>query len=195
MRYGKKQDKQRVIWLVKFLELWCDGKEIEKRILNYVKKSKEGLINKDTHELYGEVYSFFSKINPETKLLLKEAAPEYISKQIQLTNDDFNNLVKKKDYKKILETILKTEVFTNEQKYTIFELIFGNLELLKFVNNRIRQHETSRKDESIIFPYFYLLFMFHVIIIEVVDEKDLDKISKNGYDRLSKEEKELKKKI
>ena len=47
MRYGRKQDVESVIWLVKFLEMWCDKKELESRVPDYITEIKKGHVEKD----------------------------------------------------------------------------------------------------------------------------------------------------
>lgn len=107
MRYGRKQDRNKVIWLVKFLESWCDRTEIEKRIQNYVDKARNGLLDKRTLEIYGQVYSFFQDIDLETRHLLNESTPEYISKYAALSEDDFYSLLDKKLQEKDYESFLR----------------------------------------------------------------------------------------
>ncbi|WP_106601331.1 NACHT domain-containing protein [Chitinophaga ginsengisoli] len=107
MRYGRKQDRNRVIWLVKFLESWCDKNEIEKRILDYVDKVKNGLLDKHTLEVYGEVYSFFQNIDIQTKYLLNENISEYIKTSTELSDDDFYKLLDKKLLEKDYSSFFK----------------------------------------------------------------------------------------
>ena len=42
MRYGRKKNKQQVIWLIKFLEEWCSDDELVTRVKNHIKCAKEG---------------------------------------------------------------------------------------------------------------------------------------------------------
>lgn len=107
MRYGRKQERNGVIWLAKFLESWCDKSEIEKRILDYVDKAKNGLLDKHTLEVYGQVYSFFQDIGLETRHLLNESTPEFISKYAALSEDDFYSLLDKKLQEKDYESFLR----------------------------------------------------------------------------------------
>jgi hypothetical protein len=170
MRYGRKQDKQRVVWLVKFLELWCDGKEIEKRILNYVEKSKKGLIDKNTHDLYGEAYSFFEKIKPETKLLLKETTPEYVSTQIEITNDDFNSLIKnyykKKDWNNFIKIALNTDSLSQNKKSKLFDLIniCNDKDLHKIIRKNIDTIFDENEDATVDMPNFYILYLLYFFV-------------------------------
>lgn len=182
MRYGRKQDRQRVIWLVKFLELWCDGDEIEKRILNYTKKSKKGLMDKHTQELYAEVYSFFDKVKPETKFLLKESAPEYVAKQIKVTDEECIKLIDKyvdaKNWNKLIQLFLQkgdnlsdviknkiVEIIENDYKYDFLHLVLKNIEYCEKV------------DGVTDLPNFYgkYLYYFHTSLSHYLDEETLNK--------------------
>jgi GTPase SAR1 family protein len=170
MRYGRKQDKQRVIWLVKFLEMWCDGKEIEKRILNYAEKAKKGTLDKATHEFYGEVYSFFEKIEPETKLLLKETAPEYISKYIQLTDEEFNNVIdiyfKNKDWENFIKISLEADLSSENKKQKLFTLLDNNKanKLREIIKTEIDIILGEPADKIIDMPHFYVIYMLYYLI-------------------------------
>jgi energy-coupling factor transporter ATP-binding protein EcfA2 len=85
MRYGRKYDRQRVVWLVKFLESWCTTRELEERILDYVKKVEAGKINGALVDFYAETYSSISGISIEMKTMLKEGVPDYLSGRIELS--------------------------------------------------------------------------------------------------------------
>lgn len=197
MRYGRKQDRQRVIWLVKFLELWCDEKEIEKRILNYVDKSKKGLIDKNTRELFAEVYSFFEKVKPTTKMALLDAAPDYVARIIQLSDDEFIKLISKhmkaKAWSKLIDTTLCINKSSTKQKHAFFELMSHD-DFIKIASNIIKRTEEILEEievtgEVITIPYFYILFFLYTSI-DAVDYEDSDsqnqlsKTIKSFYKRL-----------
>ena len=167
MRYGRKQDRQRVIWLAKFLEIWCDNKEIEKRILNYEKKSKKGLIDKNTQELYAEAYSFFDKINPETKMVLRENTPKYLSEQIKITDEDFLELVdiyiKKSKWDKLLEISLNInrDSTIQKEKLTHALLLNDTRAFYDIISKNIQDKIKEIKDsDTIEIPYFYSFYLF-----------------------------------
>ncbi|MBX3253510.1 MAG: tetratricopeptide repeat protein [Chitinophagaceae bacterium] len=42
MRYGRKSDKENVIWLVRFFDAWCDESELAKRVKNHIRNLKDG---------------------------------------------------------------------------------------------------------------------------------------------------------
>lgn len=113
MRYGRKSDRNKVIWLVRFLEAWCEKDEIEKRVRNYVKKAQKGMLNNNALEIYGLTYSFFEEIKTETKLLLKENVPAHLSKNITIKDEElleiFNQELKKDNLKKAAGLLKKVD--------------------------------------------------------------------------------------
>ena len=127
MRYGRKQDRNRVIWLVKFLESWCGKNEIEQRIQDYVKKAKSGLLDKHTLEVYGQVYSFFLDIDIETRYLLNESIPEHIAGTTTLSDDDFYSLLNKKllekDYLLLLQIAFRRNISEPVSRQTAFRYL------------------------------------------------------------------------
>lgn len=96
MRYGRKQDKQRVIWLVKFLESWCTMNELEQRIVDYVNKIAKGKLDDQMILFYGEVYTAMNHIRTEMKILLKESTPKHLSRKIKIENKEIYRIAYEK---------------------------------------------------------------------------------------------------
>lgn len=85
MRHGRKWDEKRVRFLVEFLQVWCDQKELENRAQKHLKAIRAGVIyekyalymtealartpiHRDLqHELLGETRSYLSEKTIETK--------------------------------------------------------------------------------------------------------------------------------
>ncbi|PSL50245.1 hypothetical protein CLV51_1011589 [Chitinophaga niastensis] len=167
MRYGRKQDRNKVIWLVKFLEAWCDKQEIEQRIKDYVEKAKEGLLDNNVLDVYGHAYTFFEDINPETKFLLKESTPHYISSNIYFTETDFYSLLNKalhrKDYDAFVRIAVSKNISQNEERYKFYEYIRTHLYDMELcmairagIGNRIGL--TGRGEHQV--AYLYIVTMF-----------------------------------
>lgn len=57
MRNGKKGDKRKVIWLVRFLEEWCDRPEIIERAIRHINRLNEGHLDGNTAYLSAEAIS------------------------------------------------------------------------------------------------------------------------------------------
>ncbi len=166
MRYGRKQDRQRVIWLVKFLELWCDKEDLENRIQCYIKQVKDGVLDKKAREFYGEVYSFFDKIKPETKMQLKTSTPEYISSKIELTDSDFEQLIvvyfEKGDWNDFIDLALSKRNYSDAQKRFIFETLnLDNAKGFQDVFNYMFKDYTKQNSPNGPLPYFYAAYLIY----------------------------------
>jgi hypothetical protein len=72
MRYGRHQDKAKVIWLVRFLESWFSGLEMEKRIESFVVQVKDDLIDEERLTFFSKVYAAYSGLTLESKLMLRD---------------------------------------------------------------------------------------------------------------------------
>jgi len=124
MRYGRKEDRQRVIWLVRFLELWCDKGEIQRRIVSYVEKVKEGKLDPKSIEFYGQVYSFFEAPTPAVSMVEESSAaygkPYADDKQF---DELFDTYLKKKDWKNFFKVAFKKPVLNAAQRKAVYEIV------------------------------------------------------------------------
>lgn len=120
MRYGRKYDRMRVVWLVKFMENWCDSAEIESRVRDYVSKIKEGQLDESSIDFYGQVYTAFDNLDPKIRLLLKAATPPDISAEVNLSFDEhkqiFLDLIKAKKWDDALEAARFLEMVDDDVK-------------------------------------------------------------------------------
>lgn len=160
MRYGRKMDQKKVIWLVKFLEAWCEKGEIEKRIKDYVKKVRGGLLDGSALEIYGLTYSFFDNIKVETKLQLKESLPAPLSSNIKINDKDllstFEKEIKKGNLNKAITIIVNVHLVKEDNRNWILKYLTKNESLLELIADqagkyRIDNNETEKK---INFQYF-----------------------------------------
>lgn len=165
MRYGRKEDRQRVIWLVKFLEVWCDPAEIRLRIKDYIQKVEKGALDEQTKEFFAQVYSHFKEIDPETKFLLKESAAPYIAGHIDLTEEEFDALFNKylyrKDWKPFLRMIATRERFTSAQQKKLCDLVMNPSQFqvrFKNIPGNAFSAETDAQLLILMGCYMYALF-------------------------------------
>lgn len=109
MRYGRKDDKQRVVWLVKFLENWCSPEDLTKRIMDYTQKMQNGSLSEHYQEFYGNVYASMKNMSPHLKYELKKYSPNKVSKQINLDDTDMisiaSDMLEKDMYKEAIEVL------------------------------------------------------------------------------------------
>jgi|GEM_PF-1988053 len=185
MRYGRKQDRNRVIWLVKFLEAWCDKQEIEKRIRDYIEKARKGLLDNNTLELYGQAYTFFEYINPETKFLLKENTPYFISAYIDLNENEFysllNDALEKKDYDTFIKLSAGWNFLEEDVRDKFYTYIGEHLdELNESIFEKMKNAKvTFVRNGRLCIPYLYQAFVISMSfknLIESILEQNLEHI-------------------
>ena len=118
MRYGKKHDKNRVVWLVRFLEEWCNEQELEDRVNQHREALEEGRYAEADHAfVVGEALSQHRMLSAalqdelvkDTRSFLRRRHPELAA---QLTFSDFElqaagiNHYTHDDYKNALDQLL-----------------------------------------------------------------------------------------
>jgi energy-coupling factor transporter ATP-binding protein EcfA2 len=114
MRYGRKNDKERVIWLVEFLNNWYTKEDIDSRIQSFVEKVKRKEFNDEDISFLSNVYSSLSNLTLDNKLLLSV----YVT-------DNFSNSLKIQDI----------EILENSKKVFEEHEYMKCLEYLKFIRN------------------------------------------------------------
>lgn len=71
MRYGRRDDKEKVIWLVRFLESWLSADDLRERVESFVDKVEKASISGDQLELFSKVYAAVKNLPASSKLKLK----------------------------------------------------------------------------------------------------------------------------
>jgi len=98
MRFGRKKDRERVEWLVKFLQSWCTQEDLDERANNLIGKVKEG----NARESYvyhmtealsyaGINYNLEKRLKNEVKNYFKDIQSNYLNdiskSQLEIMND------------------------------------------------------------------------------------------------------------
>lgn len=93
MRYGRKYNKTRVIWLVRFLESWYSREELENRISSHMQSLGEGKYDKEAAMLLSEAYiaSTTIPINLKQELIRKskEILPKDVTKGMSVSESEY----------------------------------------------------------------------------------------------------------
>ncbi len=185
MRYGRKDDRQRVVWLVRFLESWCTSEELEKRVEDFVEliKSKKDRIG--NMEVFAQVYTSIGKLATELKLLLDENLPEHRS-NIQYSDKEINGIVRKKfmerDIKDCLRWMSLKDEISNDDRLLIFDVITlnidseGMMKVFELIQEMFHEEVDKRKVfVSTVQIYFYaeiLQAQFYIVDRIVSDHID-----------------------
>jgi GTPase SAR1 family protein len=162
MRYGRKDDKQKVIWLVRFLESWCSSVDIKERVLDYIDKIKSGTIDEIAAEFYGNVYAAFNNIDIEIKLLLKKTIPNNISNSIVIANQQLEKSIlkyqKTENWDRVLELCVDLETCSSQTQKAIYQAValIDDLSKSKFYESFMGKLESLAKDdpEKDLKPFF-----------------------------------------
>ena len=88
MRFGRKKDRQRVEWLVRFLESWCSQEERNARAEKLISKVQEGNIT-DSHAFFMTEALGYSDIDLELEIRLKRETKKYLNK---INSNYFDNV-------------------------------------------------------------------------------------------------------
>ena len=130
MRYGKKDDKEKVIWLVRFLESWLSNDDLKKRIDSFVDKVQNSRIDEAQLSFFSKVYASLNNLPIDSKLKLKSI--EHTTKEkIILSNEEWDHSAEieysKGNYEKSLDYILNNDNW-DLNAIVLFEKIVPNLD-------------------------------------------------------------------
>ena len=81
MRYGRKYDRKRLVWLVRFFESWFSREELERRISYHIDDLKNGGYNKNTALFLGEAFVGCNKVSLDLRTELVLKSQEVFSKE------------------------------------------------------------------------------------------------------------------
>lgn len=190
MRYGRKDDKERVIWLVRFLESWCDNDEITTRIEAFVEKTKDGKLSKEEADLFNDVYSSLSQLSLKQKLILREANTKYVSKKIALSDEELYNAAKeavqKKDFEQTIRFLSEIRVLVPEHKVLILLLFIELRNELEDVNEKFKElndYFINNENEQNSYLKVALLTLLALKLFQFNPSLELD-ASENEFDLL-----------
>lgn len=90
MRFGRKHDKNNVVWLVRFFDAWCDETELAKQVQDHIKQLSQGRYDEEAAVDMGNMFLSCKNVSQSMKLELLEATKsvlsERLSKKLQPSN-------------------------------------------------------------------------------------------------------------
>ena len=98
MRFGRKRDKENIVWLVRFYDAWCNKTELSEHVAAYIKNLKTG--NYDSLAALDMGNTFLSCINvsPDLKYDLWRISKSYLPKdmieELKVSREVFYNRIK-----------------------------------------------------------------------------------------------------
>jgi TPR repeat protein len=107
MRYGKKQHKEEVLWLVRFLETWCTTKELQLQAEEQIKALKLGSYSKQAAYLKTMALYHVEGIESRHKLQLLEQAETYFKVSAEESNVRTIGKAKRNELNKCVNSMIK----------------------------------------------------------------------------------------
>jgi TPR repeat protein len=98
MRFGRRRDKENIVWLVRFYDAWCNKTELSEHVAAYIKNLKTG--NYDSLAALDMGNTFLSCINvsPDMKYDVWQTSKSYLPKgmieELKVSREIFYNRIK-----------------------------------------------------------------------------------------------------
>ncbi|HTI07189.1 MAG TPA: ATP-binding protein, partial [Puia sp.] len=151
MRYGKKDDKEKIIWLVKFLEAWLSDDDLKERIDSFVEKVKKADIDKDQLKFFSKVYVSLANLSASHKLKLKSIEKE-TKEEIELSDEEWYECAEKafadEDYYESLRCVVKIKDSFIKCLDLVYKL--GSIDLVeKFIDQKNEFFQEVDRDKMI----------------------------------------------
>jgi len=144
IRFGRKKDRQRVEWLVKFLESWCSQEELEERAEILIDRINEGDVS-DSYVFHMTEALSYAGINVEIEDKLKKEANKFLinSKSNFVQDLSKSNL-------ELINNIEKCIQYSQPQKALIFidKLSIDNkfvVEIKELVKKAIERKKSNER--------------------------------------------------
>lgn len=132
MRFGKKREKENVVWLVRFFDTWCDQSELSRRIASHITNLKSGEYDAIAALDMGNVFLSCENVPNELKYNLyqttKSLLPTQLMKELIISDasldDSIRKLVKQKEWDKAIEAL--SEVKSKETQLVLSSWVYLN---------------------------------------------------------------------
>lgn len=122
MRFGRKREKENVIWLVRFYDAWCDKTELSKRITSHIRDLKGGKYDFNAALDMGNVFLSCENVPSSIKFNLYQTTKSYLPKELvkelrlsdTLLYNSIKDFVKRKEFEKAINTLSE---LSSQKKY------------------------------------------------------------------------------
>jgi len=179
MRYGRRDDKEKIVWLVKFLESWLSVDDLKIRIESFVEKVRKSTITDEQLQLLSKIYSSINNLPASSKLQLK-SIEEKTKEKISITDDEWYACAveeyEKKNYVDSFRCLMSIENLNYEQASFLVDYAYPEIlvALAKEFTRLGERFEWNRLTWAI----NIVLIMHHAIIVEGDGEVDYHKAVK-----------------
>ena len=130
MRFGRKREKENVIWLVRFYDAWCDKTELYKRITSHIRDLKGGKYDFNAALDMGNVFLSCENVPSAIKLNLyqttKSILPRELVKELKLSDtvlyNSIRTSVKRGEFSKAITML--SELSRNKRYFEIAAWVY-----------------------------------------------------------------------
>ena len=104
MRFGRKKDRQRVEWLVRFLESWCTKEELDERAKNLIYKIKDGEVSESYVFHMAEALSGTGKLDASLEDILIKVTRLFLN----FNDSDYTSSLSSSALERYYDMIIRT---------------------------------------------------------------------------------------
>lgn len=123
MRFGRKKEKENVIWLVRFYDAWCDRTELSQRIKSLLKVSESEYYDVEAAIDLGNVYLSCKNVAPNDRFELHKKMqskfPEHFSEPLSDSEVKHAviNFVESNEFEKAIEALDQVDEYSEDYLY------------------------------------------------------------------------------
>ncbi len=123
LRFGRKHDKENILWLVRFYDVWCDTGELKKRIATHIRNLKDGKYDITAAIDMGNTFLACENVSEDLKYSIYETTKNYLPRHLinslklsdQTLYEKINEFFKNKEFNKVENLI--NQIKEKNQKY------------------------------------------------------------------------------
>lgn len=169
MRYGRKFDRERVLWLVKFMESWYSTQELEQRVIDFTSRIKNNELDDSVIELFGLAYTSLKEVTVEVRMDLYDNLPDVLADTVKISQDELFSAaavkIARKKYEAGIVLLRQIRTLDESNKLMLFSLLLQiPIDVLK---DNIKQHLNNFSKSilpiDILFSLFFFLAVTNVI--------------------------------
>ncbi|MDQ6482581.1 hypothetical protein [Dyadobacter sp. LHD-138] len=113
MRFGRKHDKNNVVWLVRFFDAWCDETELAKRVWDHINNLGQGKYDENAAVDMGNTFLSCENLSQSMKIQLMEATKSALGERMyhklqpsgKLLNNVFESYIQEGNYDQALQAL------------------------------------------------------------------------------------------
>lgn len=128
MRFGKKKDKQSVIWLVRFYDIWCDRSELSRKIESHINSLQSEEFDATAALDLGNAFLSCKNVAPDVRIRLYKATKkilpdEFVNQLASPIQEAIQEFVRINDFEKAIEALNEIQL-KNKEYYQIASWVY-----------------------------------------------------------------------